>query len=240
MKRRKLPAFTLIELLVVVAIIAILAGILFPVFSHAREKARQVSCLSNLKQIGTAVMLYVQDYDETLPPYWDDSDPNVPNENPRGFWHNLIHPYVKNYQVFICPSWKTERERLVDTGEGTPEQRRKDLRWRGSGSYGWNSWYLGQAHGVTLAQITHAADTIVVGEITRKMHDGTLYPAPLCDGIPSWLREVSEKDRAAYWTQFADRHQEGANLAFADGHAKWYKRSTIEGHPELFYSNKEE
>src|ERR671934_1073768 len=59
--------FTLIELLVVIAIIAILAAILFPVFAQAREKARQAGCLSNLKQIGTATMLYVQDYDETYP-----------------------------------------------------------------------------------------------------------------------------------------------------------------------------
>jgi prepilin-type N-terminal cleavage/methylation domain-containing protein len=66
MSRRR-NAFTLIELLVVIAIIAILAAILFPVFAHAREKARQTSCLSNAKQLGTATMMYVQDYDETYP-----------------------------------------------------------------------------------------------------------------------------------------------------------------------------
>jgi prepilin-type N-terminal cleavage/methylation domain-containing protein len=64
---RRRSAFTLIELLVVIAIIAILAAILFPVFAQAREKARQAACLSNLKQIGTGVMMYVQDYDETFP-----------------------------------------------------------------------------------------------------------------------------------------------------------------------------
>jgi prepilin-type N-terminal cleavage/methylation domain-containing protein len=63
-------AFTLIELLVVIAIIAILAAILFPVFARAREQARKTACLSNLKQIGTATLMYAQDYDETLcPPY---------------------------------------------------------------------------------------------------------------------------------------------------------------------------
>src|SRR5436190_5033002 len=64
---RRRPAFTLIELLVVIAIIAILAAILFPVFAQARERARQTSCLSNIKQLGTALLMYVQDYDETLP-----------------------------------------------------------------------------------------------------------------------------------------------------------------------------
>src|SRR6476469_6362896 len=98
-------AFTLIELLVVIAIIAILAAILFPVFAQARDKARQSACLSNTKQIGTAITLYAQDYDETLPEYWDDpageSHNKAPtNPNPLGYWHNQIQPYVKNYTVF--------------------------------------------------------------------------------------------------------------------------------------------
>ena len=70
MKRSAPTGFTLIELLVVIAIIAVLAAILFPVFAQAREKARQASCLSNMKQQGLAVMMYAQDYDETLPPWW--------------------------------------------------------------------------------------------------------------------------------------------------------------------------
>ncbi|MBD3292214.1 MAG: prepilin-type N-terminal cleavage/methylation domain-containing protein, partial [Armatimonadia bacterium] len=91
--------FTLIELLVVIAIIAILAAILFPVFARAREKARQTSCLSNSKQIGTALMMYVQDYDETLPGYYN---PDLPGEANQ--WYEVIEPYVKNEQIFICPS----------------------------------------------------------------------------------------------------------------------------------------
>jgi len=88
--------FTLIELLVVIAIIAILAAILFPVFAQAREKARAISCLSNVKQAGTAFYMYVQDYDETTPSLGQ-PDPE-PNE-----WWQLIYPYVKNVQLFFCP-----------------------------------------------------------------------------------------------------------------------------------------
>src|SRR3712207_5618453 len=102
-------AFTLIELLVVIAIIAILAAILFPVFAQAREKARQASCLSNLKQITTGFVMYAQDYDETFPQWkWDQSyhSGTVNKNDATSLWHNAIYPYVKNAQVFACPSDK--------------------------------------------------------------------------------------------------------------------------------------
>ncbi len=90
-------AFTLIELLVVIAIIAILAAILFPVFARARENARRSSCQSNEKQIGIAVMQYLQDYDEKYP---------VQNEaaTPPYLWFTPLQPYIKSTQVFRCPS----------------------------------------------------------------------------------------------------------------------------------------
>ena len=113
--------FTLIELLVVIAIIAILAAILFPVFAQAREKARQTSCLSNLKQMGTGMMMYVQDYDETLPRQdYCSTDllpgpsmnlaasgcmpPNAERRVNHFKWWYWIYPYVKNTDIFRCPS----------------------------------------------------------------------------------------------------------------------------------------
>jgi len=111
---KKLRGFTLIELLLVIAIIAILAAILFPVFAKAREKARQISCTSNMKQIGLAVTMYAQDFDETFPPKGVCADGNWQ----WNAWETLVAPYVKNGahtgsatgdtnysgSVFACPS----------------------------------------------------------------------------------------------------------------------------------------
>ncbi len=113
MKRdRSAAAFTLIELLVVIAIIAILAAILFPVFAKAREKARQSSCASNVKQMGLAFLQYAQDYDETLPgvrfgtgSYPQDVWPDPTN---HGGWTRVffvaVAPYIKSVQIYECPS----------------------------------------------------------------------------------------------------------------------------------------
>src|SRR5688500_3185131 len=107
MQRRK--GFTLIELLVVIAIIAILAAILFPVFAQARERARLTACISNMRQIGTSLMMYVQDYDETYP-YIRFHAPGAASWQAatRGkntyVWQNAIRPYLKSVDVFACPS----------------------------------------------------------------------------------------------------------------------------------------
>src|SRR5437870_3733437 len=102
---RKRQAFTLIELLFVIAIIAILAAILFPVFAQAREQARATSCLSNTKQIALGLLMYSQDYDEIIIP-WEIVNRNA---NPidvqlTGVWTTIIQPYVKNRQILFCPS----------------------------------------------------------------------------------------------------------------------------------------
>ncbi len=135
-RRSRRLAFTLIELLVVIAIIAILAAILFPVFARAREKARQSSCASNLKQLALGLMQYAQDYDETYPDSyvmgpgargvyygaWHITEYAVrvwTNDNQTALWGiaRTINPYLKNTQIFYCPSdplpgrWISGRQR---------------------------------------------------------------------------------------------------------------------------------
>lgn len=114
MKTINRKGFTLIELLVVIAIIAILAAILFPVFAKAREKARQASCLSNIKQLGLALQMYMADYDQTFPAvdskcpddsYLGTRDVNDPNSDIfKAGWANHLATYIKSAAMFKCPS----------------------------------------------------------------------------------------------------------------------------------------
>src|SRR3954467_15310843 len=99
---RKAKGFTLIELLVVIAIIAILAAILFPVFAQAREKARQASCLSNLRQFGTAGQMYAQDYDGMYTPPFNYQ--GAASCATLDWWDDLTQPYTKNRAIAVCPS----------------------------------------------------------------------------------------------------------------------------------------
>lgn len=135
--------FTLIELLVVIAIIAILAAILFPVFAKAREKARQSSCSSNLKQIMLASMSYAQDYDEKMVYF------RVATGCPAGagaagdsaaagtvwWWYDLYQPYIKNTQIFICPSRTPSAPRGCNRGVTNRYGMNNDLQGLSLGAY---------------------------------------------------------------------------------------------------------
>jgi len=166
-------AFTLIELLVVIAIIAILAAILFPVFAQAREKARQATCLSNLKQIGMGLYMYAQDYDETLP---FSSFSAVPGQsvnsiqNPK--WMDVIQPYAKSDRLFTCPSDASSTRNF--TSLTTNPNRGQGCTGGGctspvGGSYESNESYNGgttfsNPMGRSLASIASPADTLFAVE----------------------------------------------------------------------------
>jgi len=182
--------FTLIELLVVIAIIAILAAILFPVFAKAREKARQSSCLSNVKQLCTGIMMYSQDYDGRYPfTYWG-GPPPPPWVGSWVYWYQLIMPYVKNSQIFYCPSFSTA---------ASPDA-----------SYGMPWWYASTTDSSISGMSYGVAGTVMIAETTWGVLDG-----------PSFF--ASYQSAPVNTGRLRDQHNDGLNLGFADGHAKWQK-----------------
>ena len=154
--------FTLIELLVVIAIIAILAAILFPVFARAREKARTTSCLSNVKQMGLAIMQYTTDYDEVYPTTNLWGPPVLGDMRDYFTWDEQIGPYVKNIQVLRCAS----DPRF--TGNGGLQARsfsvNARLHGRGDGTANAVPWSLCPLYGRSMASVTQAAEVISVAE----------------------------------------------------------------------------
>ncbi len=184
----KRSGFTLIELLVVIAIIAILAAILFPVFARAREKARQSSCLSNVKQLLLGLTQYIQDYDEVFP-HWR----NPFNPSGSRYWHEITQPYVKNWQVFTCPS---DAEQSI--------------------GYGYNCDYIGYGSSTSissdhkLAEVKSPAQTVWIMDC----HSACAYkPA-------RWVPDRTDS-LYLYYVEDASRHNGGSNVGFVDGHAKW-------------------
>ncbi|MBU0610327.1 MAG: DUF1559 domain-containing protein [Armatimonadetes bacterium] len=198
--------FTLIELLVVIAIIAILAAILFPVFARAREKARQSACLSNMKQIGLAMMSYAQDYDEQLSLSWYDADGSTDGTNGVDYtWRSAVLPYAKNAQIFLCPSKKMTS---VFTG---------GLDMGDNGAYGINEVHWANVTsseppaGKGLGDIQYPAQCILFGET---------------DGSQSFSN-TDGLDTHGYVFNGATRHNDGANFTYCDGHSKWQKPRNI-------------
>ena len=215
---RNRAAFTLIELLVVIAIIAVLAAILFPIFAQAREKARQASCLSNLKQIGLATVMYASDYDGTYP--------MVQYKGPDGrvWWaiyksdageidktRGLIYPYLKSGEIQRCPSY-TGKNNLGGAGYG---YNNKHL--GSNGGYGGPPDYALRMPPASQAQIERPAEMITFADAM------TNWPPP-------GKNETLSIEKPSNWYGFPSvdfRHQSFANFAFADGHVKGMKREAF-------------
>lgn len=233
---KTLKAFTLIELLVVIAIISLLAAILFPVFGRARENARRISCLSNMKQLGTGVMMYIQDWDERYPPnshnndngVWKiQTDPAMPgylylsgNTAPgdhRITWMDIIYPQVKTLSVFRCPS-------VSDLTHA---------------SYGYQPAYGGEIGNcqnyllpaacppqrvtMKMSQINRPSEVIMITE----MNSTAPSIAPLAYFVQPVHVSWAVHGLNNYKPSQAIPHLEGGNQLYADGHAKWLNFGTM-------------
>lgn len=250
--RKAAAGFTLIELLVVIAIIAILAAILFPVFAQAREKARSVSCLSNAKQLGTGLMMYVQDYDETFPrnnydlkslPERDFQTGNMRPDWLPTTWREYIGPYIKNGIEQI--DYGTGRVTVAMNGLYTCPTAPK------------NSRLVYQAHRVLLASnywngnaplpvrsvaaLARPADMVVITESGINpdwqsaglnmesgwwWHGGGQWP-PQFTGTNSGAKWDADSKDFPNWNMPRYRHTGTANMVFADGHAKAFPKGRL-------------
>ena len=234
MHRGKKAAFTLIELLVVIAIIAIIAAILFPVFGRAREKARQAACLSNLKQIAMAVQIYMGDYDDRFPFVLDFSGncicgpnqgdngqyplvPGVTGQEPRFQLVNVVAPYVKNANVWYCPSvgpnyeWKG----MVQAGRW-----KKGATMRDQGTtyvYTYSAW---PARG--------SQQTFMGGKSASILREPSRWPmlhdTPAGVGFTGSIADPPSS---------AVPHSGGVNVAYGDGHAKYHRMEQADGNNYL-------
>jgi len=228
--RSKAKGFTLIELLVVIAIIAILAAILFPVFAQAREKARQSTCLSNCKQIGLAIQMYIDDNDEGFPLMWCNASAPGPwtSDIPANkyyttnwyfggpikwwTWMDTIYPYLKNRNILECPSKKGDAGYAMNCQLVPLLEQQNVTSTR------------------TLSSIKKPADTVFTCDalIVNKTAaaDGVVTDISLYISGPVIVNatagQYDKHDQVA-------KHNGGLNYTFTDGHARFYKRNAGRG-----------
>ena len=243
--------FTLIELLVVIAIIALLAAILFPVFAKAREKARQTQCLSNIKQLALAVLMYANDHDEFLPPtvHGTPSDPaipllaecaNMPGSSPINWnrcwnWVNGVYPYIRNRGLYACPSYAGNYTNIVGL---TPPLMRISYAPNRGGSWmhgprftrGETCLKCGRECWPNYPPMNWRTPPRPPSEVTRAPADTILLLEHMRGG--PW-REFDTWH--VYWqtyytgepNAYKHTHNDGDNFAFVDGHCRWMRDPDI-------------
>jgi prepilin-type N-terminal cleavage/methylation domain-containing protein/prepilin-type processing-associated H-X9-DG protein len=246
---RSTPGFTLVELLVVIAIIAILAAILFPVMAGVRERARQTACMSNLRQLGTSVNMYVQDYEETYPAYdeqhldwgagpWGANNARVAHFYSQSRWIPLLYPYVKSAQVFACPS---DPNRSRNQNNGKPWTTPFPV------SYGPNRFFVapstqtgGPQSAVSLASVDQPTGKYLLGDSASAwgfsldhiahLRYANYDPSMRQNGWSESTFVIAGRASPAGSDDMANavtRHAQGSNVMFADGHVRWLRYNQI-------------
>jgi prepilin-type N-terminal cleavage/methylation domain-containing protein/prepilin-type processing-associated H-X9-DG protein len=242
---KNFAGFTLIELLVVIAIIAILAAILFPVFSQARARARQTTCLSNIRQLGLATLMYVDDYDESFPPFGYQT--SVPGEGmlwqywfgrEHGAYPNytynlkegILQPYILNVKIDRCPNFAPTH---AVYGDGL--------------GYGYNREVSGDPYGTfnpaTLVQMDIPAETILFADSAMHYDPAGWPPAISPDETWESTMIVPPSTVMSWYGSMAfrfhdPRHQNQCNVVYADGHAKITKQGEMEDSDYLWKVSK--
>lgn len=238
---KKHGGFTLIELLVVIAIIAILAAILFPVFAQAREKARATACLSNTKQLGLSMMMYIQDYDERYCPTRFVTQPCNGGATQDGWqWNKLIQPYMKNEQILACPSDGTTSGTSTDTRKRSYVMTAGNQVFADANGCAHPGGIAGPSWGAAQAEVSTPASMIVFYE---RWENGSNLENPFsvhANLDTDWCNQLTyQYPRKSRWFDsnpptYELPHQERASLVFGDGHGKQlkYTQTFAAGDPE--------
>jgi prepilin-type N-terminal cleavage/methylation domain-containing protein/prepilin-type processing-associated H-X9-DG protein len=231
MKKYQSRGFTLIELLVVIAIIAILAAILFPVFAKVREKARQISCASNLKQLSLGVIQYVNDYDQTYPAPPPIVTAPASSGNPQYCgWAGRVYPYIKSTAVYKCPDDPTApnanllpvsyciNKNLLALVSSTTPNPASDASLNAPSSTVLFVEMQGNVADMTNPNEANSAD----GNMTGSPQDMTAAPS-----LAKYVTGAYPGGPAIFGLNPV--HTNGANYAACDGHVKWFTANHLSG-----------